>query len=365
MKIEQAQLKNVVQSNRKYARGVWIFALILILAAGPIQRILGLSGAQNGWSLTQLWYSVRDNYFFNNPAVYIFQGDYTGSFNIGALVLGIVCTIGGGYLLVWLFSLLLSSGRNLKQSSNLQGTDLLAYANIAAIEDDVFAGTVQDTIYRIWEVDHNGRTYKVALKGTNVVVATTLKNALPHMLIDALGNRRSPARKMDPNSEVVLDGVMFNYFRVFVAANAASAVTIFTPLLNDLLIRYGSFSDIQIRNSSFVMYVDAKDMETQLNNNAFFDGVDSIVDELERVTLPQLSQVALTFDASSKLADTLLLRKHSRAVKFSIMLAFLFILWTLLLAIKGFQESTTMALLTLLTILIAILAASSRQRNLL
>lgn len=362
--ISPKDASQVAHSRYLHKRTLFVLTLLLVLAMPLLQRWFGISGAKSDWSFTQLWYSIRENYFFENPMLYLFQGEHMAQsmdWPVYLFLLAVTIIFTFGILKILFRITRLYYGYI--HPGGLTSSMSVLISNVINAKNDVLEPMPGETSYATYTLNHGTREYTFAIRGSTVILTTHLQKSLPHLLLDAKARTTSPARFLPPEDEYVINGVMYEHFRVFTTEKSpVHILKFFTPLLCDALVRYGSFADMQIQGNEFALVIDTKTLATHQNPEKLFEGINAIATQLEHADTSNYHTKPLSKVRSTVFLDRLLFRQLNPLPRIAWLL-FGLLSAAVFLPRGGFQESTSMALATLLGVIVALLTLRQTIRR--
>jgi hypothetical protein len=349
----------------KVSQHRWFILLSLgvALLVAPFQRFMAITGAKESWSPLQLWLSIRDNYFSTNPLLYIFQADNNNDASWGLFIFGVVATF---FIVIIVLSVVVGIVRLVKSRSLQYGSALESYAHVAGNVAIMLPENDKKREFQTWDFAVQGHGFVFAARDTTIVLSTTLSTHLPHIVLDSTHNKNKLSSFMNKADEFVVDGVMYEHFKIFAAEkDPVMLLTLFNPVLCDTLVKYGNFADIQIKDRSLVMTLDAKTVKKQQYPDEFFAGLAEIAKLFneQAVRLAITSETTLTMNKRTKLMDTLFFRKFSPLVRILYPLV-IFVVLAKLIPTLRVEENLFIALATLFGLLMTWVYARFLKRRL-
>lgn len=265
-----------VKQSLTYAR----YALYLFVITIPIIFLPQVMAGSRDWSAYQLWLSISNGYFLNDPILYLVQqpwGNSSYSFFEGFVGLSIVLAMtAGGYLLVGKMFRKMYSGRS-KTVKNF----------LPSISGSIFSirfSRVQGKIpreFRSINIKRSKLSVTAYMRGKSFIFITDVNKSIPHIIIDAKSVStpllKNVNKRIEAEKQHVIDGVSDLHFRIYTSvAGSSYAYTLLNEALASELVSSSNAADIEFVNGKMITVYTAKDI-TRLGGTEF------AVREIERI----------------------------------------------------------------------------------
>ncbi len=241
--------------SRLYTYASWL----LLALSLPFIIIAEAIFTNRDWSLWQLWLSIREGYFLDDPVLYVAQDVYPHFYEPRRFefATGIVFV---ALILVAIYALIHFSVRVLLRQVGRSKAE-----RPQSVEDSVVFGLSGRRKYRQYQ--HTGkdaRNFEVLFRHNMIILIANLAKPAPHVLIDAKSSKATRFlsnlhKRLVNASDLAVDGTSSVYYRIFAVNGKSSEIYSFMNIhLMSELVKISSVTDVEIVGDKLIVVYSAK-----------------------------------------------------------------------------------------------------------
>ncbi|MDQ2973628.1 MAG: hypothetical protein M3Q79_04065 [bacterium] len=263
-------VNSFVVRSRLYKILSRLILILLLPLMFYIVTIININAPEK-WSLKQLWISIREGYFFEDPLLYVTQQTYPhfDDDTKMATLIGMVIFVA---VLMLIYTALLTRLRVVfARGKNIKHMD---------IPGSVFSQLSHKNKFYSQSLNVGGKTIEIIYRSDIVLLITNLSASLPHTIIESSGRRstsflKNLSGRLAKETELVVDGISKQYFRFFCATqDYAQAYELLNLDFVADLVKGTRAADIEIKDDTLIVVYDIYELK---HNNEIQGAVNEVV----------------------------------------------------------------------------------------